>query len=85
MSAVELMQLLLPQVGWNSHPASIVSFDDCRVPQSNLVGVEGQGFNIAMRGLNGGRINVGEFFFFINIKKISYKILLQVTVWVLTL
>ncbi|BFZ10088.1 hypothetical protein BsWGS_13127 [Bradybaena similaris] len=48
------------KVGWNSHPARIVSFDDCRVPQSNLVGVEGQGFNIAMRGLNGGRINVAS-------------------------
>lgn len=48
------------KVGWNSHPASIVSFDDCRVPQSNLVGAEGQGFNIAMKGLNGGRLNVGE-------------------------
>ena len=48
------------QVGWNSHPARIVSFDDCRVPQSNLIGSEGQGFNIAMKGLNGGRINVGK-------------------------
>ncbi|XP_012941253.1 isobutyryl-CoA dehydrogenase, mitochondrial [Aplysia californica] len=48
------------KVGWNSHPARIVSFDDCRVPQSNLVGVEGQGFSIAMRGLNGGRINVAS-------------------------
>ncbi|XP_059154358.1 isobutyryl-CoA dehydrogenase, mitochondrial-like [Physella acuta] len=48
------------KVGWNSHPASIVSFDDCRVPQSNLVGAEGQGFNIAMKGLNGGRLNVAS-------------------------
>uniref|UniRef100_A0A0B7AKH0 Isobutyryl-CoA dehydrogenase, mitochondrial n=4 Tax=Arion vulgaris TaxID=1028688 RepID=A0A0B7AKH0_9EUPU len=48
------------KVGWNSHPAGIVSFDDCRVPQDNLVGLEGQGFNIAMRGLNGGRINIAS-------------------------
>jgi len=48
------------KVGWNSHPARIVSFDDCRVPQSNLIGSEGQGFNIAMKGLNGGRINVAS-------------------------
>ncbi|KAL8563157.1 hypothetical protein ACOMHN_065529 [Nucella lapillus] len=44
-------------VGWNTHPTRIVSFDDCRVPQSNRLGSEGQGFNIAMRGLNGGRVN----------------------------
>ena len=48
------------QVGWNCHPTRIVSFDDCRVPRSNLLGSEGQGFNIAMRGLNGGRINIGQ-------------------------
>ncbi|KAK7107371.1 hypothetical protein V1264_015310 [Littorina saxatilis] len=48
------------KVGWNSHPCRIVSFDDCRVPQSNLLGSEGQGFNIAMRGLNGGRVNVAS-------------------------
>lgn len=48
------------KVGWNSHPARMVSFDDCRVPQSNLVGSEGQGFTIAMKGLNGGRINVAS-------------------------
>ncbi|KAL8611343.1 Isobutyryl-CoA dehydrogenase, mitochondrial [Nucella lapillus] len=48
------------KVGWNTHPTRIVSFDDCRVPQSNRLGSDGQGFNIAMRGLNGGRVNVAS-------------------------
>jgi alkylation response protein AidB-like acyl-CoA dehydrogenase len=34
--------------------------DDCEVPVDNLIGKEGQGFEIAMRGLNGGRINIGR-------------------------
>jgi len=34
--------------------------DDCQVPIENLIGREGQGFEIAMRGLNGGRINIGK-------------------------
>ncbi len=34
--------------------------DDCEVPVENLIGKEGQGFEIAMRGLNGGRINIGN-------------------------
>ncbi len=33
--------------------------EDCEVPAENLIGYEGQGFNIAMSGLNGGRINIG--------------------------
>ena len=48
------------QVGWNSQPTRAVLFEDCRVPVSNIVGQPGDGFKIAMRGLNGGRINVGE-------------------------
>ena len=47
-------------MGWNAQPTRAVIFEDCRVPVSNLVGSEGQGFNIAMKGLNGGRINIGE-------------------------
>lgn len=35
-------------------------FEDCAVPVANRIGDEGQGFLIAMKGLNGGRINVGE-------------------------
>ena len=52
--------LTVLQVGWNSHPTRIVTFDDCHVPVTNLLGSEGQGFLIAMRGLNGGRVNIGE-------------------------
>jgi isobutyryl-CoA dehydrogenase len=48
------------KVGWASHPARQVFFEDVRVPVSNLLGCEGQGFTIAMKGLNGGRINVAS-------------------------
>ena len=37
----------------------MVTFEDCRVPAENLIGTEGQGFRIAMAGLDGGRINIG--------------------------
>ena len=47
------------KLGWKSQPTSSVLFDNCRVPVENLVGVEGQGFKIAMAGLDGGRINIG--------------------------
>ncbi|XP_037123859.1 isobutyryl-CoA dehydrogenase, mitochondrial [Syngnathus acus] len=48
------------KVGWNSQPTRAVIFEDCAVPASNLLGVEGQGFTIAMKGLNGGRINIAS-------------------------
>ncbi|ESN98303.1 hypothetical protein HELRODRAFT_193037 [Helobdella robusta] len=48
------------KVGWCTHPARQVFMEDVVVPTSNLLGVEGQGFNIAMHGLNGGRINVAS-------------------------
>lgn len=47
------------KMGWNSQPTAAVMFDDCRVPVSNRIGDEGQGFSIAMAGLDGGRINIG--------------------------
>lgn len=47
------------KLGWNSQPTCVVSFEDCAVPVSNLLGAEGQGFTIAMKGLDGGRINIG--------------------------
>ncbi|KAI5620808.1 isobutyryl-CoA dehydrogenase, mitochondrial [Silurus asotus] len=48
------------KVGWNSQPTRAVIFEDCAVPVTNRLGVEGQGFNIAMLGLNGGRINIAS-------------------------
>ncbi len=47
------------KLGWHSQPTSMVHFDDCRVPVANLVGAEGEGFKIAMAGLDGGRVNIG--------------------------
>ncbi|MDF1794322.1 MAG: isobutyryl-CoA dehydrogenase [Thalassobaculaceae bacterium] len=46
------------KLGWNSQPTAMVNFDDCKVPAENLVGGEGEGFGIAMAGLDGGRINI---------------------------
>ncbi|KAG7322120.1 hypothetical protein KOW79_014978 [Hemibagrus wyckioides] len=48
------------KVGWNSQPTRAVIFEDCAVPVANRLGTEGQGFNIAMHGLNGGRINIAS-------------------------
>ncbi len=46
------------KLGWKSQPTSMVIFEDCRVPAANLIGEEGQGFKIAMAGLDGGRLNI---------------------------
>lgn len=46
------------KLGWKSQPTAQVMFDDCRVPIANLVGREGEGFKIAMAGLDGGRLNI---------------------------
>ncbi|KAJ3193052.1 Isobutyryl-CoA dehydrogenase, mitochondrial [Irineochytrium annulatum] len=48
------------KVGWRSQPTRAITFEDCRVPKSNLIGSEGQGFSIAMQGLNGGRVNIAS-------------------------
>src|SRR5690606_1008018 len=47
------------KLGWKSQPTSMVMFENCRVPASNLIGKEGEGFKIAMAGLDGGRLNIG--------------------------
>jgi alkylation response protein AidB-like acyl-CoA dehydrogenase len=47
------------KLGWRSQPTAQVNFDGVRVPVENLVGAEGQGFAIAMSGLDGGRLNIG--------------------------
>jgi alkylation response protein AidB-like acyl-CoA dehydrogenase len=46
------------KMGWKSQPTAIVNLDACRVPVGNRVGEEGQGFKIAMQGLDGGRVNI---------------------------
>ncbi len=47
------------KLGWHSQPTAMVIFEDARVPVANRIGDEGQGFRIAMKGLDGGRINIG--------------------------
>jgi hypothetical protein len=47
------------KMGWRSQPTAQVIFEDCRVPVANRIGGEGDGFRIAMMGLDGGRINIG--------------------------
>ena len=46
------------KMGWNSQPTRVISFDNVRIPVHNLLGREGEGFKIAMKGLDGGRINI---------------------------
>jgi len=46
------------KMGWNSQPTRGVAFDGVFVPDHHLLGREGEGFTIAMKGLNGGRINI---------------------------
>lgn len=46
------------KMGWNSQPTRTISFEDVAVPVDYLLGEEGQGFKIAMQGLDGGRINI---------------------------
>jgi hypothetical protein len=46
------------KLGWKTQPTAMVMFENCRVPAANLIGAEGQGFRIAMAGLDGGRLNI---------------------------
>ena len=46
------------KLGWKSQPTAMVMFENCRVPATNLIGSEGDGFKIAMAGLDGGRLNI---------------------------
>jgi alkylation response protein AidB-like acyl-CoA dehydrogenase len=48
------------KMGWNAQPTAQVNFDDCRVPEANRIGGEGEGFKFAMAGLDGGRINIAS-------------------------
>ena len=47
------------KMGWNSQSTRPITFENVRVPAANMLGVEGEGFKIAMKGLDGGRINIG--------------------------
>ena len=46
------------KMGWNAQPTRAINFDQVRVPLNNLLGQEGDGFAMAMQGLDGGRINI---------------------------
>jgi alkylation response protein AidB-like acyl-CoA dehydrogenase len=47
------------KMGWHAQPTRQVILDEVRIPAANLLSAEGDGFGIAMTGLNGGRINMG--------------------------
>jgi alkylation response protein AidB-like acyl-CoA dehydrogenase len=46
------------KMGWNSQPTRVINFDQVEIPAGNLLGQEGEGFKFAMKGLDGGRINI---------------------------
>ena len=46
------------KMGWNSQPTRLITFEDVRIPARYMIGNEGDGFKIAMKGLDGGRINI---------------------------
>ena len=46
------------KMGWHAQPTRQVILDGVRVPATNMLGSEGQGFAIAMSALNGGRLNI---------------------------
>ncbi|MFC6672276.1 acyl-CoA dehydrogenase family protein [Marinobacterium aestuariivivens] len=46
------------KLGWNCQPTRMITFDNVRVPAGNLLAQEGEGFRLAMKGLDGGRINI---------------------------
>ena len=47
-------------MGWNVQPTQMVILEDCIVPQKNVIGKKGEGFKIAMSGLDGGRVNIAS-------------------------
>lgn len=46
------------KMGWNNQPTTMVFFENCKIPVTNRIGAEGEGFKIALRALNGGRLNI---------------------------
>ena len=59
------------QIGWLTHPARQVILEDCKVPVTSRLGEEGQGFEIAMRGINGGRLGIGKYLIILLMLKIK--------------
>jgi len=47
-------------MGWNAQPTRLITFDNVQVPKIHLLGAQGQGFTLAMKGLDGGRINIAS-------------------------
>lgn len=48
------------KMGWKSQPTTAVIFDNCKIPVANRLGAEGEGFKMAMKALNGGRVNIAS-------------------------
>ncbi|NMH58489.1 acyl-CoA dehydrogenase family protein [Alteromonas ponticola] len=46
------------KMGWNAQPTRMITFDNVKLEKSWRLGEEGQGFKLAMQGLDGGRINI---------------------------
>ena len=46
------------KMGWNAQPTKQITFDNVKIPRENLLAKEGEGFSLAMKGLDGGRINI---------------------------
>ena len=47
------------KLGWHISPTREIVFENCFIPESNLLGREGEGLKLALAGLGGGRINIG--------------------------
>lgn len=48
------------KMGWNAQPTRAINFENVRIPARFRIGEEGQGFSFAMKGLDGGRLNIAS-------------------------
>jgi len=48
------------KMGWKSQPTRQVQLDNCNIPAMNQLGETGKGFTYAMKGLDGGRLNISS-------------------------
>ena len=46
------------KLGWNSQPTRQITFEQVRIPEKYRLGNDGEGFKFAMKGLDGGRVNI---------------------------